>query len=177
MQHTCLLRICTFISQRHHIWQLQAVRTPHTLVRSRHLQGVRNSCFFSLPSSLPHYQVHAPQLIHHNHLHPFVARLGSGNVWVSKREAIRIAEHLHLGLSRFAELYTLDYTKIPGWWLLKNDPKSGEVSSKDVFHAPGMHLPLECSMACHIMPAVSPTINVVIRLICQVPCGRKLACV
>jgi Fe-S-cluster containining protein len=50
-------------------------------------------------------------------------------VWVSAREAEAIAAHLDIDLPRFTKLYTQGYTKVKGWWLLKNDPGSGEAQN------------------------------------------------
>lgn len=51
---------------------------------------------------------------------------GSGSVWVSEREALKIAGHLNLSLPQFLIKYTVTYSKVPGWWMLKNDARSGK---------------------------------------------------
>jgi len=67
-------------------------------------------------------------LTHPTTCHPLLnPPKGSGSVWVSEREALSIARHLSISLERFVQLYTMAYTKVKGWWLLKNDPTSGEV--------------------------------------------------
>ncbi|GBG00422.1 hypothetical protein Rsub_13165 [Raphidocelis subcapitata] len=76
---------------------------------------------------------------------------GDGNVWVSEApEAARIAEHLGLPLPKFYELYCQQYSRVPGWRLLKNDPNSKE-AQHCIFLAPDnscrIHAvrPLQCS--------------------------------
>ncbi|KAI8470751.1 MAG: hypothetical protein J3K34DRAFT_249163 [Monoraphidium minutum] len=75
---------------------------------------------------------------------------GSGSVWVSDQEAAGIAEHLALPLRRFLDAFAQGYSKVPGWWLLRNDPASGQARNC-IFLRPdntcGIHAvrPIQCS--------------------------------